>query len=346
METYILSDAQNLFYRQSNMINDAYGLDSMVGMCFSMILNSLKKEYTKWNGTHSVLFLEGRSWRKDIYKGYKANRVVEASLLSQKQQEKNEVLSESFKDFIEYIRSNTNITVLRSPNAEADDMIAIWVEAHPDDQHVLISSDSDFIQLLRYKNFKLYDPVKNILITQEGVFDDDGNKMSFTITSQVKIKVGKIDPDFVVDPHWYEYSLFMKCIRGDKNDNIFSAYPDVREKGTKNSVGIKEAYGDSINRGYSWNNFMNQRWIDHEGVEHQVKDKYEFNKKLIDLSMIPEDVKNKCLEVIALETLKEPKPAIKVGLSFMNFCGKWELKRIADNSSAYMPMLKSKYKTS
>lgn len=343
METYILSDTQNLFHRQSNMVSDAYGLDSMIGMCFHMVLHSMKKEYTRWGGTHSVMFLEGRSWRKDIYPQYKANRAVASSMLSPKEQEKNKILSEAFNNLIEYIHTSTNVTVLRSRNAEADDLISIWVESHPNDQHILVSSDSDFIQLLRFDNFKLYDPIKNILITREGVFDDDGNKLSFSLTTQTKIKVGSPDPEFMVEPNWYEYALFMKCVRGDKNDNIFSAYPGVREKGTKTTVGIKEAFSDITNKGYSWNNFMNQRWIDHENIEHQVKDKYEFNKKLIDLSLIPENIKIQCLESIAEETNREKVPALSIGMSFIQFCGKWDLKRIGDNATEFMPMLKSKY---
>ena len=31
------------------------------------------------------------------------------------------------------------------------------------------------------------------------------------------------------------YLLFEKCIRGDTSDNVFSAYPGVRKKGTKNT---------------------------------------------------------------------------------------------------------------
>ena len=31
---------------------------------------------------------------------------------------------------------------------EADDLIAGWVQAHPNDNHVIISTDGDFAQLL------------------------------------------------------------------------------------------------------------------------------------------------------------------------------------------------------
>lgn len=345
MHTYILTDGHNLFYRQIKMTNPALGIDSMIGMALHLILNSMKKEYNKWNGTHVVFFLEGRSWRKDFYKGYKANRVVTFAEQTPKEQEDHGILVESFDDFVNYIDQKTNVTVLQNPRAEADDMIHLWIESHPDDQHVLISSDSDFFQELRFPNVTIYDPVKDILIRQDGVYDDNGNKLSFILTSDAKIKAGKKDPNFVCEKEWYNYALFLKCVRGDKTDNIFSAYPGVREKGTKSTVGIREAYEDT-GKGFSWNNFMLQKWVDHEQKEQRVKERYEFNKKLIDLSQIPDDVKASCLEIIAEQTGRKSVPAVEIGVGFMKFCGKWALKKIGDNSAAFMPMLKAKYNDS
>jgi 5'-3' exonuclease len=343
MHTFIHTDGHNLFHRQINMTNRALGIDSMIGMALHMILNSMKKEYSKWNGTHTVFYMEGRSWRKDVYPEYKAHRKVAFAQQTAKEQEDHKILVEAFDDFAEYLDKKTNITVLQNPNAEADDMIAIFIEAHPNDRHVLISSDSDFFQLLRFPNVMLYDPVKDIQIKREGIFDDDGNRLSFTVGSNAKIKVGKKDPDFECDPEWYEYALFLKCIRGDSTDNIFTAYPGVREKGTKTQVGILEAFDDK-GKGYSWNNFMLQKWLDHKGNEQRVKERYEFNRSLIDLSLIPNNVKTECLLLIAEETGRKNIPAVEIGMAFMKFCGKWALTRIGNNSADFMPMLKSKYR--
>ena len=43
------------------------------------------------------------------------------------------------------------------------------------------------------------------------------------------------------DPEWL---LFEKCMRGDTSDNVFSAYPGVRKKGTKNKVGLLKHIAD------------------------------------------------------------------------------------------------------
>lgn len=341
--TFILTDASNLFYRQIKMTNPALGIDSAIGMSLHMILSSMKKEYIKFSATHCVVFMEGRSWRKDIYPDYKGNRPLIYAQQTQKEQEDHEILLEAFDDLVKYLVEKTNVTVLRNPRAEADDMINAWVTSHPDDQHVLVSSDSDFFQLLKYPNVTLYDPVKDILIRQDGVFDDDGNRLEFKLKSDAKIEVGKKNPAFICEAEWYKYALFLKCIRGDKTDNIFSAYPGVREKGTKTTIGIREAYGDSEKQGYAWNNFMLQKWEDHDKKEQRVKDKYEFNKKLIDLSQVPDDIYQSCLETIVEETGRKDVPALEVGMGFLKFCGRWALKKIGDNSAAFMPMLKSKY---
>lgn len=343
-QTFILTDSMNLFHRQIHMTDPRQGIDSMIGMALHLILNSMKKEYRNFSGTHCVFMLEGRSWRKSIYPQYKGNRVIIESLKTPQEQEDNKILMEAYDDFSQYICDKTNITTLRAPNAEADDMFSVFIESHPDDNHILISSDSDFFILLKYPNVTLYDPIKDIIIKQDGIYDDFGKRLSFQIGSNAKIKVGKPDPNFVAEDAWYEYAMFLKCIRGDGTDNIFSAYPGAREKGTKNSVGIKEAFADRNNKGYAWNNFFNQKWIDHNQVEQTVKEKYEFNKSLIDLTAIPEYIKNECLNVIAEETNRKDLPAVEIGMSFMRFCGKWNLKKIGDNSADFMPMMKSKYK--
>ena len=115
-------------------------------------------------------------------------------------------------------------------------------------------------------------------------------------------------------------------MRGDTSDNIFSAYPGVRKKGTKNKVGLLEAFDDRTKQGYNWNNLMLQRWVDHDGEEHTVLNDYERNRKLIDLSEQPQWVKTTMDETIT-EVVEKPKIP-QVGIHFMKFCGKYNLQRI------------------
>lgn len=342
-QNFIHCDGFNLFHRMLHMTNPALGIDSMIGMSLHLILYSMKKEFTNWKGTHCVFYLEGRSWRKDYYPRYKADRAIAYAAKTEKEKEDQEIMTEAFDDLVGYLDEKTNVTVLRNPTAEADDMIAMFIKSHPNDSHVLISSDSDFFQLLKYEHVRIYDPVKDILITRDGIYNDKGQKLAFEVGSTAKISVGKPDPNFVCDPDWFNYALFLKCVRGDKTDHIFSAYPGAREKGTKTKVGIMEAYKDRNLKGYSWNNFMLQKWVDEEKTEQRVKECYERNCKLIDLSQIPDNIQQECLQIIAEQTGRKSVPSVDIGVGFMKFCGKWNLKKIGDNSINFMPMLKSKY---
>ena len=131
-------------------------------------------------------------------------------------------------------------------------------------------------------------------------------------------------------------------MRGDSSDNVFSAFPGVRKKGTKNKVGLLEAYEDKDRKGFNWNNLMLQRWVDHNEVEHRVLDDYERNRVLIDLTEQPPEIKEFIDETIdAIESKNFP----MVGAKFLKFCGKYDLKKISDNITSYAEFLQSGYRS-
>jgi hypothetical protein len=131
-------------------------------------------------------------------------------------------------------------------------------------------------------------------------------------------------------------------MRGDTSDNVFSAYQGVREKGTKNKVGLREAYSDRDSKGYSWNNLMLQRWSDHEGKEHRVLDDYERNRVLIDLSAQPDEIKTIITETIAT-AVGANKNISQVGIRLIKFCNLYDLKKISDQAQAYAEPLNARY---
>ena len=188
--------------------------------------------------------------------------------------EESEMFWETYQSLITYLEEKTNVTVLRDPNAEADDCIARFAALHPDDEHIIISTDTDYLQLLS-ESVHMYNGVNKQLITIDGYFDDRGRPVIDKKTQEHKT---------LEDP---QYLLFEKCMRGDTSDNVFSAYPGVRKKGTKNKTGLLEAFADKDKGGFNWNNIMLQRWTDHNEVEHRVRDDYERNRTLIDLTAQP-----------------------------------------------------------
>ena len=217
---------------------------------------------------------------------------------------------------------------MRHPQLEADDLIAGWVQAHPNDNHVIISTDGDFAQLVA-PNCKQYNGIQNVTITHEGYFDDKGNHVIDKKTKEAKPAP---DPAFM---------LFEKCMRGDTSDNVFSAYPGVRKKGTKNKVGLIEAFADKDTKGYNWNNMMLQRWTDHEGAEHRVLDDYTRNVTLCDLTAQPADIRKIINNVI--EEHMTPKEVQQVGMRLMKFCAKWDMQRIADQAQTFAEPLQARY---
>ena len=132
-----------------------------------------------------------------------------------------------------------------------------------------------------------------------------------------------------------EWMLFEKAMRGDPSDNIFSAYPGVRTKGTKNKVGLQEAFEDRNNRGYAWNNLMLSKWVDPEGVEHRVIDDYERNKHLVDLTLQPEAIIQELDQTID-QARADNKQISQVGIRFMKFCAKYDLQRITEQAQLYV----------
>ena len=325
--TYILVDTANTFFRARHVVRGE--IEEKVGMSLHTLLSSVRKAWKDFDGKHVIFCLEGRSWRKDFYEPYKRNRQVARDALSVKDSEEDKIFWETFDDFKEFIMDKTNCTVLQHPQLEADDLIAGFIQAHPNDNHVIISTDGDFAQLIA-PNVKQYNGVSAVTTTHEGYFDEKGKPVKDKKTGEVK---GAPDP---------EWLLFEKCMRGDTSDNVFSAYPGVRTKGSKNKVGLQEAFADRNSKGWSWNNMMLQKWVDHEGKEHRVLDDYNRNVTLCDLTAQPDNIKKLIAETIQAEIDKE-KNIPQVGIRLMKFCGSYDLVKISEQVTSYVEPLNARY---
>ena len=325
---YLLIDTANMFFRARHVAFRQGDAWEKVGYALHITLNAVNKVYRQFDADHVIFCLEGRSWRKDYYEPYKKNRAVARAALTEREQEEEQLFWETFDSFTTYLQEQTNTSVIREPNAEADDIIARWIELHPEDDHTIISSDTDFVQLIS-ENVQQYNGITDELITHNGIYNSKGTRV---IDKKTK------EPKAIPDPEWL---LFEKCMRGDSSDNVFSAYPGVRKKGTKNKTGLLEAYEDRNSKGYAWNNLMLQRWTDHNGVEHRVLDDYNRNRALIDLRAQPDSVKQ-AVDGAIREQISH-KDIGQVGTRFMKFCGKYELNRISENASQYGQWLNQTY---
>jgi len=326
---YVLIDTANLFFRARHGAFRASDTWEKVGFALHVTLMAANKMARRFEANHVVFALEGRSWRKDFYKPYKANRVVARQALTETEAEEDKMFWETYDSLTKYLSEKTNCSVIQCPTAEGDDIIARWIALHPQDEHVIISSDTDFVQLLA-KNVKQYNGITDELHTVEGIFDAKGKQV---IDKKTK------EPKTIPNPEWL---LFEKCMRGDSSDNVFSAFPGVRTKGTKNKVGLTEAFEDRQKQGFNWNNMMLQRWTDPDGVEHRVLDDYVRNVTLVDLTAQPEEVK-----AVVDATIREQishKDVGQVGVRFLQFCGKYELNKCSESAETFGSWLNETYK--
>ncbi|MBR19490.1 MAG: hypothetical protein CMA64_05025 [Euryarchaeota archaeon] len=322
MKTYLLVDTQNMFFRARHVAQRGASLDEKIGLAFHIMFNSVKKANNMFSGDHVVFCLEGRSWRKDVYEPYKKNRKVVLDKRSPVEQEEDTYWWEAYNDFLDFLKEQTNSSAIRSSVAEADDIIALWIEAHKDSKNVIVSTDSDFYQLIN-PTVSLYNGMTNQIVTANGFYDEKDNPVIDKKTNQPK---GAPDPEFL---------LFEKCIRGDSSDNVFTAFPKVRK--TK----IKEAFDDRHNQGFVWNNFMLSKWVDHNGNDMVVKDCYERNKQLVDLSQQPDEVKKDILTQIV--EAQNSKTVEQVGVRFMKFCNKYSLEKLSQNPTEHAQYLNKAY---
>ena len=326
---YAIVDFANTYFRARHVASRHDDPWLKVGMALHLTLASVNQVVRKFGADHVVFALEGRSWRKEFYKPYKAHRKLDESAMTDAEIEENQLFWDTYEKFTTFLTEKTNVSVLRDPGAEADDIIARFIHLHPNDTHYIVSSDTDYVQLIA-ENVHQYNGMANQLITLEGYHDEKGRIVVDKKTKQ---------PKTLGDP---QYILFEKCMRGDATDNVFSAYPGVRTKGSKNKVGLIEAYADREKQGFSWNNLMLQRWTDHNGEEHRVRDDYERNRTLIDLTAQPDHIKESVDNTIKTGVRSTVTP--QVGIHFMKFCAKYELNKIGEQAETYAKWLNSPYK--
>jgi len=128
-----------------------------------MILRSLRaynrKLFKGW-GEVVIACDSRKNWRKDVFPYYKANRKKEranSTINWEKAFTGFETVKSELKEYFPY-------TVIDIDNAEADDVIATLVKFHDDDPILILSGDTDFVQLHR-KGIKQFSPVAKKFIS-------------------------------------------------------------------------------------------------------------------------------------------------------------------------------------
>ena len=97
--THILVDTANTFFRARHAFRG--DTSEKIGLAIHITLNSIKKAWNDFDGSHVIFCLEGRSWRKDHYPPYKRNRKDLADAMSTAEQEENKLFWECYDDFVQ-----------------------------------------------------------------------------------------------------------------------------------------------------------------------------------------------------------------------------------------------------
>lgn len=263
---YLIFDITNILYRTffAHKTEDDI---TVAGLASHTALVTLNKYYRQFSPRKIVMCFDRTSWRKEYTKSdlclsgkvYKGNR---RQKMSPKDKERYELFLQHLNDFEVMLRDHTSIITLAGQGLEADDLIAGVVQTmsvtEENSSFVIVSSDKDMIQVLRYPKVRLINPADG----KDRTLDEwDGDADLF---------------------------MFEKCIRGDAGDNVQSALPRCRK------TRIKKAYTDP----YEYANLMMEAWSNQDGKEFVVKHLYEENKLLMDLTCQPEEIQQTIVKTI------------------------------------------------
>lgn len=154
MKKIILIDSSSISFRsilnymtqlEKNKGSNKF-IDSPQHSYYISLISRLKKIGVD-NNTIMIVALEGKSWRKNFYGPYKANRPDYTAWKPyfEKINYVNQCLEEA-----------TNWHFLRDWNSECDDIIAVACKYFKDDEKIIISSDGDLKQLCYYPNTNFF----------------------------------------------------------------------------------------------------------------------------------------------------------------------------------------------
>jgi DNA polymerase I len=222
----LLIDSMNTFLRSFAVIPNVNAQGNHVGGLIGF-MKSLGYAIKLIQPTRVVLVFDGQgniTNRRNTYAEYKGNRKIKRITnwkAFDSLDEESASVTEQMMRLIEYLKTlPVNISII--DKIEADDTIAYLAQKLKDDV-VIYSADQDFLQLVNDR-VTVYSPIKKKFYKQKEVFDEYGL--------------------------WPKNFITMKCLMGDKSDNLpgikglgpkklFKLYPELTgdEKYT-----LKEAY--------------------------------------------------------------------------------------------------------
>lgn len=244
----ILFDLNHVAYRcLFGAINDIKD----VGWAYfkHMMYNHIFSVCKKFDATEVILCVDSKeNWRRKIYPEYKQNR--KAARDKQEDIDWNAFFN-AYAEFVSEVKQYFPFFVLQIKYMEADDVVGVLARDWQKHDKIVITSDLDYIQLLRYNNIKIWDPIRQAFKKH-----DDPEK-------QLKIKI----------------------LMGDDGDNIPAIKPRVGEKTAEKLVddpdSLQELFEDKTPSYTKQDGTV-------VTLGDEYKEKFRLNTQLIDLTKIPD----------------------------------------------------------
>lgn len=300
----LIVDVPNLFFRVCSAHNGKYqdSTEDRAGLALHSCLVTMNKWYNTVKPDQILVVFEGnKNWRKSFTAS--PDSVTKTPYKGNRVRDPSmDHLYQVLNDFEQLAREHTSIVCLSAPELEGDDLIAGCAQrfSSEGDEVVILSGDKDFMQLLKLNNVILLNPDKGV-------------------------------PRECENPHYF---IFEKCIRGDKGDNVRSAFPNVR------SVRLKKAFENEYERVQ----LMNETWTftnpdTLETITYSVGELFKENEILMNLEKQPEYVRDIINQTIETGITTHGKFSL---FAFSKFLGQHGLKQIADSSQKFVNLLNCK----
>ena len=223
-----------------------------------MVLNSLRMYRTRFKKDYGELVIatDSSSWRKDYYPEYKAARKIGRQKSTMDWEKAFNIITM----IREELKENFPYKVIHIDGCEADDIIGTLVENTHEfgnyENVLIVSSDKDFVQLQKYDNVAQFSPMKKNFIVEK-------------------------------NPRLYLMQHILKGDSGDGVPNVLSD-DDVFINEDKRQKPLSKKKMDEIINDISHED-------EHTACHASRYRNYSRNKKLIDLSETPNDIKNKII---------------------------------------------------
>jgi 5'-3' exonuclease len=151
----IMIDWHNIMYRNLYIAYKNMLIDDNYGGWKHLMTKTILDYVLKFKPDRVVIAIDSKSWRKKVYPEYKAQRLDarKASLIDYEQFYKvNDGFVEELKKVF------PNFYWMRVKDSECDDIVAILTKERDLGDITIVSSDKDFIQLLKFEGVKIFSP--------------------------------------------------------------------------------------------------------------------------------------------------------------------------------------------